>query len=74
MIFSLFCFVSSVNNCRDYPWNIYTLKELQNATNNFHNDTKIGEGGFGSIYWGRTNRGDEAIIFIFFYIYTYLKQ
>ncbi|KAH7840761.1 hypothetical protein Vadar_021238 [Vaccinium darrowii] len=42
---------------RDYPWDIYALKELVNATNNFHNDNKIGEGGFGSIYWGRTKKG-----------------
>lgn len=50
---------------RDYPWDIYTLKELVNATNNFHNDNKIGEGGFGSVYWGRTSKGIEAINSIF---------
>ncbi|MBA0615000.1 hypothetical protein Godav_015201 [Gossypium davidsonii] len=42
------------NKSRDYPWEIYTLKEILHATNNFHNDNKIGEGGFGSVYWGRT--------------------
>lgn len=47
---------------RDYPWEIYTLKELLNATNNFHDDNKIGEGGFGSVYWGRTSKGVEAIL------------
>jgi len=31
---------------------MYTLKELVHATNNFHNDNKIGEGGFGSVYIG----------------------
>ncbi|KAI9076346.1 hypothetical protein K1719_041709 [Acacia pycnantha] len=39
---------------RDYSWEMYTLKELLRATNNFHQDNKIGEGGFGSVYWGRT--------------------
>ncbi|KAK3040138.1 hypothetical protein RJ639_027864, partial [Escallonia herrerae] len=53
---------ASVNKSRDYPWEIYTLKELVHATNNFHNDNKIGEGGFGSVYWGRTSKGAEAII------------
>ncbi|KAK2980943.1 hypothetical protein RJ640_022922, partial [Escallonia rubra] len=53
---------ASVNKSRDYPWEIYTLKELVHATNNFHNDNKIGEGGFGSVYWGRTSKGVEAII------------
>lgn len=51
------------NKNRDYPWEIYTLKELLRATNNFHQDNKIGEGGFGSVYWGRTSKGVEAIIF-----------
>ncbi|KAK8627900.1 hypothetical protein V6N13_135497 [Hibiscus sabdariffa] len=37
------------NKSRDYPWEIYTLKEILHATNNFHDDNKIGEGGFGSI-------------------------
>lgn len=53
---------------RDYPWEIYTLKELLRATNNFHQDNKIGEGGFGSVYWGRTSKGVEAIIYIHIYI------
>ncbi|KAK1366651.1 Protein kinase domain-containing protein [Heracleum sosnowskyi] len=47
---------------RDYPWEIYTLRELVHATNNFHNDNKIGEGGFGSVYWGRTSKGVEIAI------------
>ncbi|CAI0547075.1 unnamed protein product, partial [Linum tenue] len=47
---------------KDYPWDIYTLKELLYATNSFHNDNKIGEGGFGSVYWGRTTKGDEIAV------------
>ncbi|XP_015577988.1 PTI1-like tyrosine-protein kinase At3g15890 [Ricinus communis] len=50
------------SNDRDYPWEIYTLKELLHATNNFHNDNKIGEGGFGSVYWGRTSKGVEVAV------------
>lgn len=53
-------------NIRDYPWERYTLKELLRATNNFHQDNKIGEGGFGSVYWGRTSKGVEAITYITF--------
>lgn len=56
------CFSAQSGKSRDYPWEIYTLKELVHATNNFHNDNKIGEGGFGSVYWGRTSKGVEAII------------
>jgi serine/threonine protein kinase len=47
---------------RDYPWEAYTLKELLHATNSFHEDNKIGEGGFGSVYWGRTSSGVEIAV------------
>ncbi|KAL6006806.1 hypothetical protein ACLOJK_032301 [Asimina triloba] len=36
---------------------MYTLKEMLHATNNFHDDNKLGEGGFGSVYWGRNTKG-----------------
>ncbi|KAK7314933.1 hypothetical protein VNO77_33465 [Canavalia gladiata] len=49
-------------NTKDYPWEMYTLKELLRATNNFHQDNKIGEGGFGSVYFGRTSRGVEIAV------------
>lgn len=68
VIFSRFS--SSVkSNSKDYPWEIYTVKELLQATNNFHESKKIGEGGFGSVYRGQTSKGAEAItsIFLFFY-------
>ncbi|KAL6127067.1 hypothetical protein ACLB2K_075111 [Fragaria x ananassa] len=51
-----------VTKNRDYPWDIYPLKELLHATNNFHHDNKIGEGGFGSVYWGRTSKGVEIAV------------
>ncbi|CAI0547078.1 unnamed protein product [Linum tenue] len=53
---------SNISSGKDYPWDIYTLKELLYATNSFHNDNKIGEGGFGSVYWGRTTKGDEIAV------------
>ncbi|CAJ1952576.1 unnamed protein product [Sphenostylis stenocarpa] len=49
-------------NSRDYPWEMYTLKELLRATNNFHQDNKIGEGGFGSVYFGRTSKGVQIAV------------
>jgi len=63
--FFFFFFRNDEKKKRDYPWEIYSLKELLRATNNFHQDNKIGEGGFGSVYWGRTSKGVEAIIFIY---------
>lgn len=64
LFFFTFCRNANNKKNRDYPWEIYTLKELLRATNNFHQDNKIGEGGFGSVYWGRTSKGVEAIIYI----------
>ncbi|KAJ6869685.1 hypothetical protein NC651_034421 [Populus alba x Populus x berolinensis] len=54
--------ISAQNNSREYPWEIYTLKEILHATNNFHNDNKIGEGGFGTVYWGQTSSGIEIAV------------
>jgi hypothetical protein len=62
---TIFFFFRSENKSRDYPWEIYSLKELLQATNNFHQDNKIGEGGFGSVFWGRTSEGVEVIMSIF---------
>ena len=41
----------------DSPWRIFTYKELHAATNGFSEDNKLGEGGFGSVYWGKTSDG-----------------
>ena len=38
-------------------WRIFTYKELHTATNGFSDDNKLGEGGFGSVYWGKTSDG-----------------
>ncbi|GMQ02170.1 hypothetical protein CsSME_00048521 [Camellia sinensis var. sinensis] len=48
--FCIFIFDSST-------WRIFTYKELQAATNGFSEDNKLGEGAFGSVYWGRTSDG-----------------
>ncbi|KAI3995011.1 hypothetical protein MKX01_009560 [Papaver californicum] len=50
------------NSTKEHQWEVYSLKELLQATNNFHEDHKIGEGGFGSVYWGRTSKGDEIAV------------
>ncbi|KAG4959063.1 hypothetical protein JHK87_035696 [Glycine soja] len=43
-------------------WRIFTYKELHAATNGFNDDNKLGEGGFGSVYWGRTNDGLQIAV------------
>ncbi|WOK93779.1 hypothetical protein Cni_G02480 [Canna indica] len=43
-------------------WRAFSLKELQSATNNFNYDNKIGEGGFGSVYWGQLWDGSQIAV------------
>ncbi|KAL6568015.1 hypothetical protein OROHE_003699 [Orobanche hederae] len=43
-------------------WRIFSLKELQLATNNFNYDNKLGEGGFGSVYWGQLWDGSQIAV------------
>ncbi|KAI4335456.1 hypothetical protein L6164_014100 [Bauhinia variegata] len=50
--------LGEVNN----SWRIFTYKELHTATNGFNEDNKLGEGGFGSVYWGRTSDGLEIAV------------
>ncbi|KAG0484798.1 hypothetical protein HPP92_008877 [Vanilla planifolia] len=45
-----------------YPWEVFSLKSLLFATNNFHENNKLGEGGFGTVYWGRTTAGEEIAV------------
>jgi hypothetical protein len=42
---------------------IFSLKELHSATNNFNYDNKIGEGPFGSVYWGQLWDGTQVMIY-----------
>ncbi|KAL6656381.1 hypothetical protein ACP70R_007207 [Stipagrostis hirtigluma subsp. patula] len=53
---------SSRNRSMEYPWEQYTLKELLQATSNFSESNKLGEGGFGTVYWGRTSKGVEIAV------------
>ncbi|XP_050369585.1 cold-responsive protein kinase 1-like [Argentina anserina] len=49
--------VSHISNVK-----LYTYKELQNATENFSEVKKIGQGGFGSVYKGTLKDGSLAAI------------
>jgi len=46
------------------PWRVFSLKELHSATNNFNYDNKLGEGGFGSVYWGQLWDGSQVGLYI----------
>ncbi|KAF3612860.1 Receptor-like cytosolic serine/threonine-protein kinase RBK2 [Capsicum annuum] len=38
-------------------WKLFTLSELQNATNNFHQDNLIGKGGYAEVHKGQLRNG-----------------
>ncbi|KAJ8767294.1 hypothetical protein K2173_017338 [Erythroxylum novogranatense] len=46
----------------NHSWRIFTYKELHTATNGFSEDNKLGEGGFGSVYWGKTSDGLQIAV------------
>ncbi|GLJ19708.1 hypothetical protein SUGI_0357100 [Cryptomeria japonica] len=41
---------------------IYSLEALVEATENFHENSKLGEGGFGAVYKGITSDGNEIAV------------
>ncbi|KAE9584549.1 hypothetical protein Lal_00021690 [Lupinus albus] len=43
-------------------WRVFSLKELHSATNKFNYDNKLGEGGFGSVYWGQLWDGSQIAV------------
>ncbi|ESW07755.1 hypothetical protein PHAVU_010G156500 [Phaseolus vulgaris] len=43
-------------------WRVFSLKELHSATNNFNYDNKLGEGCFGSVYWGQLWDGSQIVV------------
>ncbi|WVY98199.1 hypothetical protein V8G54_030350 [Vigna mungo] len=44
---------------------VFSYKELQEATNNFDRNRKLGEGGFGSVYYGKLEDGREVAVKLF---------
>lgn len=52
------------NKSSTHHWRIFSYKELHVATNGFSEEYKLGEGGFGSVYWGKTTDGLQVIILI----------
>uniref|UniRef100_J3MGF4 Protein kinase domain-containing protein n=1 Tax=Oryza brachyantha TaxID=4533 RepID=J3MGF4_ORYBR len=43
-------------------WRMFSYKELHAATNGFSEENKLGEGGFGSVYWGKTSDGLQIAV------------
>lgn len=47
---------------------IYSIEEIQEATANFDESRKIGEGGYGTVYHGVLN---EQVSFFFFFFFLF---
>jgi hypothetical protein len=62
MVCVLLPFIRCVNSSSmSSTWRIFSYKELHAATNGFSEENKLGEGGFGSVYWGKTSDGLQVI-------------
>ncbi|XP_055827168.1 PTI1-like tyrosine-protein kinase At3g15890 [Solanum dulcamara] len=63
---SIFCCVKGSDRKgqakKQTTWRVFSLKELHSATNNFNYDNKLGEGGFGSVYWGQLWDGSQIAV------------
>jgi hypothetical protein len=59
--FQLFRCVSA-STTMSSTWRIFSYKELHAATNGFSEENKLGEGGFGSVYWGKTSDGLQVTV------------
>ncbi|CAN8321568.1 unnamed protein product [Cochlearia groenlandica] len=46
----------------ELSWRLFSLKELHAATNSFNYDNKLGEGRFGSVYWGQLCDGSQIAV------------
>ncbi|XP_054808702.1 LEAF RUST 10 DISEASE-RESISTANCE LOCUS RECEPTOR-LIKE PROTEIN KINASE-like 1.1 [Prosopis cineraria] len=54
---------------------IFSYKELQDATNYFNPSNKLGDGGFGSVYYGKLQDGSEvAVKHLFHHNYKRVEQ
>ncbi|PKA58671.1 PTI1-like tyrosine-protein kinase [Apostasia shenzhenica] len=44
------------------PWRLFSYKELHAATSGFSEGYMLGEGGFGSVYWGKSADGHQIAV------------
>ncbi|KAJ0030936.1 hypothetical protein Pint_14220 [Pistacia integerrima] len=54
--------INTITAANNATWRIFSYKELHTATNGFSEDNKLGEGGFGSVYWGKTSDGLQIAV------------
>ncbi|KAH9657606.1 G-type lectin S-receptor-like serine/threonine-protein kinase [Citrus sinensis] len=53
---------TNVNTVKLQDLPLFQFEELATATNNFQLSSKLGQGGFGPVYWGRLKDGQEIAV------------
>ncbi|XP_042496415.1 LEAF RUST 10 DISEASE-RESISTANCE LOCUS RECEPTOR-LIKE PROTEIN KINASE-like 1.1 [Macadamia integrifolia] len=53
---------ASIASFPHYGVPVFTYEELEEATNNFNPDQELGDGGFGTVYYGKLQDGREVAV------------
>lgn len=51
---------------------VFNYRELEEATDNFSQSRELGDGGFGTVYYGTIRNLDDFLFLVNIYIYIYL--
>ena len=55
------------------PAQVFTIRELTAATNNFHHECLIGEGGFGRVYKGTVEKTNNVLFLSSFFLSSFFS-
>ncbi|KAJ4973815.1 hypothetical protein NE237_006989 [Protea cynaroides] len=53
---------ASMASCSRYGIHLFSYEELEQATDNFNSNQELGDGGFGTVYYGKLRDGREVAV------------